>query len=633
MTAAAVLPDRPAPLLAPPRPVPRRTPDEVRHIMERATAHLTPAEKVTAAELIARRIHAETRAVRYRTPGDLARVLDPTTVQTPALDLIDRRLCDAGDGRITRLGIFMPPQEGKSTRVAIFGVLWLLLRNPNLRIAIASYEQGLALRSGKAIRDYIEAAGSGTRRWPVPITQDRLSLSVSEDTSAMAEWSLEGHLGGVLSVGIGGGFTGRPADVLVIDDPVKDARAADSPLLRQRAWEWWTHVARVRLAPGGLVIVVQTRWHEDDLSGRLIAQDRTRPAEERQWTWVNIPAQAETLRPDDEQRGRLPDALGRPPGEFLLSARRRALSDWQDVRADIGARSWSALYQQHPTPSEGAVFRFVWFDRTRRGPDTELPRAVVRSVAVDTSAGGSDEAGIVAGFRGNDGRGYLTHDRSGNYTEAEWSRVAWLLAIDTDADRVVWEKNLAGPTMKRALLSAWALLQRQCRVLARWRAVDPFTLEQDTPEEAAALEIARANAGITVPLSQYEGREDQREGVSPEAVEEIRRQLEELSPDRVSKILRSPESGPASLVGVSATTGKRTRATPVAVAFETGRASLVGSFTDLEAQATSWLEGQDSPDRMDAMVWLFTDLLAAVPSGTIAPPVTTIPTGPITRSR
>lgn len=619
MTATAVLPDRPAPLLEPPRPVPRRTPDEVRHIMERATAHLTPSEKVTAAELIARRIHSETRAVRYATPGHLARVLDPTTVQTPALDLIDHRLCEAADGRITRLGIFMPPQEGKSTRVAIFGVLFLLLRNPNLRVAIASYEQGLALRSGKAIRDYIEAAGSGTRRYPVPITQDRLSLSVSEDTSAMAEWSLEGHRGGVLSVGIGGGFTGRPADVLVIDDPVKDARAADSPLLRQRAWEWWTHVARVRLAPGGLVVVVQTRWHEDDLSGRLITQDHTRAREERQWTWVNIPAQAEALRPDDEKRGRLPDALGRPPGEFLVSARRRALSDWQEVRLDVGARSWSALYQQHPTPSEGAVFRFVWFDRTRRGPDTALPPAVVRAVAIDPSAGGADEAGIVAGFRGNDGRGYLTHDRSGNYTEAEWARVAWLLGVDTDADRVVWEKNLAGPTMARALRTAWQLLQRQARVLARWRRVDPFTLEHDTPEEAAAVELAKANAGGIDP--------------TPEAVEEIRAQLEELSPDRVSKILRAPETGPASLVGVSATSGKRTRATPVAVAFETGRAALVGSFTDLEAQATSWLEGQDSPDRMDAMVWLFTDLLAAVPSGTIVPPVTTIPTGPITRSR
>lgn len=620
MTAAHLLiPEKATPLLRPPRPVPARTPEEVRRVIEQATVNLSPQERARAAELIARRVHEETRATRYATPGALAVALDPTTVQTPALGLVDNRLRDCGDGKITRLGVFMPPQEGKSTRVAIFGVLWLLLRNPDLRIAVASYEQGLALRSGKAIRDYIEAFGSGTARNPVPLEDDKLSLSVRDDSSSMAAWGIQGHRGGVISVGIGGGFTGRPADVLVIDDPVKDARAADSSLLRQRAWEWWTMVARLRLAPGGLVIVVQTRWHEDDLSGRLIAADRSKPSSMRDWVWVSIPAQAEAPRPDDDQHNRLPDGLGRPPGEFLLSARGRSLEEWQSIRLDVGARGWSALYQQNPTPSEGAVFRWVWFQRTRRDPEGPLPPAVIRSVAVDTSAGGSDEAGVVAGFRGRDGRAYLTHDRSGNMTEAEWTRCAWLLAIDTDADRVVWEKNLAGPTMARQFRAAWSLLQRQALVVTRWRQADPFTYPEgtSTPEHAAALELARADAG----------------GQDPDtgAVDMLRAALEDLTPERTVKLLNAPASGPCTLKGVQATTGKRTRATPVATAFETGRAVLVGNHPELEGQSTTWQEGQDSPDRMDAMVWLLSDLLAASPSGSTAPPATTIPTGPLTR--
>jgi hypothetical protein len=583
-------------------------------------AIIPPAEAAQAAERIAREVRQRTRALRYPTPGHLARALDPTTVQTPALDVIDTHLRHVGDGITSRLGVFMPPQEGKSTRVAVFGALWLLLRNPDLRIVIASYEQGLAVRSSKAIRDLIETHGSGTARQPVPLTDDLLSLALAEDSGSMAQWSLKGHRGGVLAVGIGGAFTGRPADVLLIDDPIKDARAADSPLIRQRAWEWWTHVARVRVAPGGAVILVQTRWHEDDVAGRLLAEQRNLYATQRRWVWCSIPAQAEAPRPDDPEKGRLPDALGRPPGEYLLSARGRTEAEWEETRRDVGTRSWSALFQQHPSPSEGAVFRWSWFHRTRRPPDQPLPDARVTAVAVDTSAGGSDEAGIVAGFRGADGRGYVTDDRSGNMTEAEWSRAAWLLAVDIQADRIVWEKNLAGPTMARQIKAAWTLLQRQARTLRRHRG----------DVDAAAMELTAADAGVQAGGFAFDGPAPD---VDPELLAETRAALLDLTPERMARVLSAPESGYCALKGVSATKGKRTRATPIATAFETGRASLVGNFPELETQAAQWQEGQDSPDRMDALVWLLTDILAAAPAGTTAPPVTTIPTGAITGRR
>lgn len=607
-----------APVLLRPPTQHQLDPEQVRRAIQTATANLNPSERVAAAEAIARKVRRATRASRYRTPGELAKALDTTTVQTPALDVIDQHLVEVADGRCRRLGVFMPPQEGKSTRVAVYGALFLLLRNPDLRIVIASYEQGLAIRSGKAIRDAIETYGEGTPRQPTPLVDDKLSLGLADDSTSMANWQVAGHRGGVLSVGIGGAFTGRPADVLIVDDPIKDARAADSPLVRQRAWDWWTHVARVRLGPGGVVILVQTRWHEDDPAGRLIGQDMQNTRESRRWTWVSIPAQAEAPRPDDEARGRLPDALGRAPGEYLVSARGRSVIDWEETKIDVGGRAWSAIYQQHPTPHEGAVFRYLWLNRTRRAADAPLPASVVKAVAVDPSAGGSDEAGVVAGFRGRDGRAYLTDDRSGNMTSAQWSRVAWLLAIDTQADRLVWEKNLAGPTMARELTRAWELLQRQARTLRRHEQARSFSPDVE-PAQAAALELATADAGGQTPTD--------------DAVAEVLSQLDELTPERLARILQAPASGPCSLKGVAATVGKRTRATPVATAFETGRAVLVGHHPDLEQQATSWQEGQDSPDRMDAMVWLFTDLLSASPAGTVAPPTTTIPTGPITRSR
>lgn len=261
--------------------------------------------------------------------------LDPTTRQTPALDLLDAKLRAVAEGRITRLIWSMPPQEGKSERVSRRFPAWLLRRNPDLRIAIASYELGVARRWGRAIRnDTVE--------------HPDLGLRVRSDTSAAHEWQLDGHRGGVYSVGIGGPLTGRPVDVLVIDDPVKGRAEADSEIIRENCWDWWTNVARTRLAPGAPVVLILTRWHEDDLAGRLIKAGG--------WEVVNIPAQAENN-----------DPLGRPPGEYLESARGRTPDEWQAIERDVGPRVWAALYQGRPSPAEGSTFKRGWW-RYYRAP-------------------------------------------------------------------------------------------------------------------------------------------------------------------------------------------------------------------------------------------------------------------------
>jgi predicted phage terminase large subunit-like protein len=307
--------------------------------MESLTASTRLVKLTQLREL--RRLRADLLAARYRAqypvPGDLAMAVDPATVGTAALALIDAALVDVAEGRCDRLIISMPPQEGKSERISRRLPLWMLLRDPALRIGIASYEHHVARRWGRAIRNDIAA-------------NPDLGLVIRSDTSSAAEWQLDGHRGGVFCTGIGGALTGRPLDLLLIDDPVKDRKQADSKVYRDNVWDWWTNVARTRLAPGAPVVVILTRWHEDDLAGRLLAQD------DNPWRVINIPAQADH-RPEHGET----DPLGREPGEWMISARGRTAEQWEQIRREVGAFVFASLYQGKPTPGSGNVFDREWW--------------------------------------------------------------------------------------------------------------------------------------------------------------------------------------------------------------------------------------------------------------------------------
>lgn len=292
------------------------------------------------AEFAAREFEPHSKRRRWATPGELARHLDPNTVQTAALDLLDANLVDIAEGRCRRLMWSMPPQEGKSERTSRRFPLWLLTQNPDLRIAIVSYEMGVARRWGRAIRNDIA-------------THPELGLTVRSDTAAAHEWQLEGHLGGVYSVGIGGALTSRPVDVLLIDDPLKGRKEADSEAYRQACKDFYSDTARTRLGPAAMQIIIQTRWHEDDLTGWLLAGPSG-----HEWRYINIPAQAETAD----------DPLGRQPGDYLISARGRTPADWEATRRDVGSRTWAALYQGAPAPAEGTLFKrqhWRWYTAPR----------------------------------------------------------------------------------------------------------------------------------------------------------------------------------------------------------------------------------------------------------------------------
>lgn len=281
-------------------------------------------------------IQAATPMVNRRhwpTPGAMAADLDPATVQTPALDLIDAELVRAADTPGARLIISMSPQEGKSQRASRRFPLWMLTQHPDTRIVIASFAAAQARLWGRTIRDDITG-------------HPELGLTIRPDLSAQHEWQLAGHRGGVYTVGVGGALTGRASDLMIIDDPVKDAEQADSPVYRERAWSWWQAVASTRLSPGAPVILILTRWHTDDLAGRLLAAE-----DADRWRVVNIPALAETDN----------DPLGRAPGEWLQSARGRTPREWEAIRRQAGSRTFNALYQGHPSPPGGTVFNRDWW--------------------------------------------------------------------------------------------------------------------------------------------------------------------------------------------------------------------------------------------------------------------------------
>lgn len=281
-------------------------------------------------------------------PGELARAIDPAAVRTPALDLIDEALVWAYSTPGARLLVSMPPQEGKTSACTRAGSLWALTRDPELRIGIVSYAQSLAEGFGRDIRNTITTFNGDEG------TLD-LGLRIAPDYGSAKRWQLAGHRGGVVCVGIGSGLTGRPLDALVIDDPFADAEQAGSAYYRERVWDWWRSVGAPRLAPGAPVIVILTRWHEDDLAGRLAeAEDGHR------WRVINIPALAD----HDPAKGQS-DPLGREPGEWLTSARGRTVAEWEQIRIQAGSRVFAALYQGRPSPDQGNVWLRQWWRRYR----------------------------------------------------------------------------------------------------------------------------------------------------------------------------------------------------------------------------------------------------------------------------
>lgn len=260
----------------------------------------------------------------------------------PHLELLSNQLMHLAAGRIKRLAVFMPPRHGKSQLCSRYFPAWFFGTHPEKRIIQAGYGNSFAATWGRHTRNAIDEA----RKLGI------FGVQVDPAKSSADEWEIAGHEGGMFCVGIGGGVTGRGADLLTIDDPVKSREEADSFTYREKTWEWYTDDLYTRLHPGARVLLVATRWHYDDLPGRILAHDAGREA----WTVINLPAIAE----ED-------DLLGRAPGAALWP-QRYDLAALEDARATLGSYGFAALYQQRPSPREGGMFKRHWFEIVDAAP-------------------------------------------------------------------------------------------------------------------------------------------------------------------------------------------------------------------------------------------------------------------------
>ncbi len=232
-------------------------------------------------------------------------------------------------GENDRLMLLMPPGSAKSTYASVIFPPWWLAQAPTSQIIAACHTAPLASHFGRRARNLIAEHGT------------RLGLALARDARASASWSLD-QGGSYYAAGVRGPITGRRADLVLIDDPVKSQAEAASATARAQVWQWYQSDLISRLKPGGKIILVMTRWHEDDLGGRLLA---AQAAGGDRWRTLRFPALAEA-----------DDPLGREPGQALWPEWESA-ADLARKRMIIGERAFSALYQQTPRPSEGLLFR------------------------------------------------------------------------------------------------------------------------------------------------------------------------------------------------------------------------------------------------------------------------------------
>lgn len=237
--------------------------------------------------------------------------------------------------RTKRLIVTEPPRHGKSELISRYFPAWYLGIFPDERIILTSYEADFAASWGRKARDTVEEFGG-----------ELFGIRVRQDSSAANRWDIEGHSGGMVTAGAGGPITGRGGNVIIIDDPFKNAEEANSKRIRDKVWEWYQSTLYTRLEPGGAIIIVMTRWHEDDLVGRLLNPEY---GEVEDWEIINLPAVAEEG-----------DVLGREPGEALWPER-YDLAELKRIKKTVGSYWWNALYQQKPSPAAGNKFKRAWF--------------------------------------------------------------------------------------------------------------------------------------------------------------------------------------------------------------------------------------------------------------------------------
>ena len=256
-------------------------------------------------------------------------------------------------GEQARLIIELPPRSSKTTHSSRIFPSWHLGRHPADGVILASYADTLATDNGRAVKDFIEGA-----KYPFP-------TKIRADVKAAGRWQTEDG-GGLVAVGVGTSLTGWPfpGSLAIVDDPVKGRMEAESDIVRDNTWMWWQTTLLTRLSECSALVLQGTRWHEDDLIGRVLNSPGG-----KDWTRLRIPYFAES-----------DDPLGRPEGEALKTFG----SPPSIEKGEISSYDFAALYQQRPSPAGGGVFKSDWFQRRYSPSDLERVRKQSRWLVIQT---------------------------------------------------------------------------------------------------------------------------------------------------------------------------------------------------------------------------------------------------------
>lgn len=369
--------------------------------------------------------------------------------------LIARKLEAVERGEITRLMITMPPRHGKSMLASEFFPAWYLGRNPDHYVVSAAYAQELADDFGRKVKNQIEDRTYSAIFPGVTLAGDSRAAKRFhiQDWQGGYEHGLKQN-GAFYAVGVGGPLTGRGAHLLLIDDPVKNREEADSELTRKKTKDWYTSTAYTRLMPGGRIVIIQTRWHEDDLSGWLLNEHK-----HEGWEVLDLPAISD-------------DGKALWPEQYDIQA-------LEQIKRAIGPRDWSALYQQRPTPDEGDYFKTEWFRPVHNLPDPKTLRVYGGSDYAVTADGGDYTVHVVVGVDPED-RIYILDLWRKQSTSDKW--------VDAFCDLVLAHKPMGWAEEQGQIRAGVGpFLDKTQRQRKAWVARDQFPTRGDKAVRAQSI--------------------------------------------------------------------------------------------------------------------------------------------------
>jgi predicted phage terminase large subunit-like protein len=352
----------------------------------------------------------------------------PQFERAPHHELIISKLEAVERGEIKRLMISMPPRNGKSFITSSIFPAWFLGRHPDRDVIFASYGQELSDDFGRRVRNFITD----------PVHQAIFpNCRLSEDSSAAHRFNTTAG-GAYFAVGRGGPITGRGANLLLIDDPIKDRAEADSETVRKALHEWYAYVAYTRVMPGGAIIIIQTRWHEDDLAGWLLREHTC-----ENWDVLRLPAIAER------------DEGFRKEGEALWPER-FPLPELERIRMAIGGRAWASLYQQRPAAAEGVIFKRDWWQFSSPPLTVKLDQ-IVQSWDTAFKTGSENDFSVCTTWGVAREGYYLLHLWRDRVEFPELKRVLASLADQWKPNAILVEDKASGQSLIQELKLSMAL--------------------------------------------------------------------------------------------------------------------------------------------------------------------------------